>query len=219
MSEFLIFMMGACLGSFLGLVVDRFPHTSIIAPRSHCSTCHHVLCIWDMIPIFSQLILGSRCRYCHRRLPIWYALFEAVCGFLIWQLYLGRLEFSFVCLVILGLMLSLYDLRSQSYPVVIWLIGTLIFLPFTHLNLTFAICLLLAFFCECYEWRIGSGDLLFLASISLYLPLSSLVWLIQLASSSALIYLICQKQFRRSLPFVPFLYSAILLLVLCQMGR
>lgn len=56
MINFYFFTIGTCIASFLGLVVDRFPNQSILVPRSHCDHCQHVLGIWDLIPIISQLI-------------------------------------------------------------------------------------------------------------------------------------------------------------------
>ena len=39
MINFYFFTIGTCIASFLGLVVDRFPNQSILAPRSHCDHC------------------------------------------------------------------------------------------------------------------------------------------------------------------------------------
>jgi leader peptidase (prepilin peptidase) / N-methyltransferase len=56
---------GACLGSFVGLIIDRLPKgRSIITPPSHCSNCSHKLRVWQNIPIFSWLILRGKCFYC-----------------------------------------------------------------------------------------------------------------------------------------------------------
>ncbi|MEG3143003.1 prepilin peptidase [Streptococcus sp. 2A/TPW/M5] len=68
----------------MGLVVDRFPNQSILAPRSRCDHCQHVLGVWDLIPIISQLLHRFRCRYCHQTYPFWYCLFEVWSGLLFW---------------------------------------------------------------------------------------------------------------------------------------
>ena len=77
MINFYFFTVGACIASFLGLVIDRFPENSIIRPRSHCDQCQQTLGVLDLIPILSQCFFRFRCRYCQSGLPYWYALFEA----------------------------------------------------------------------------------------------------------------------------------------------
>ncbi|MDU4838795.1 MAG: prepilin peptidase, partial [Streptococcus salivarius] len=57
MLSIIYFFLGASLGSFIGLVCDRFPENSIIFPSSHCSHCEHQLRFSEMIPILSQLFL------------------------------------------------------------------------------------------------------------------------------------------------------------------
>ena len=50
------FLVGTVFASFLGLVIDRFPEQSIIAPASHCNACGKRLAPRDLIPIFSQVM-------------------------------------------------------------------------------------------------------------------------------------------------------------------
>ena len=78
-----IFFFGACVGSFLGVVVDRVPQgKSIVKGRSQCDHCHRKLGFFDLIPVFSFIFLGGRCRYCHRRLSIFYPVVELLTGVL-----------------------------------------------------------------------------------------------------------------------------------------
>ena len=95
MINFYFFTIGTCIASFLGLVVDRFPNQSILAPRSHCDHCQHVLGVWDLIPIISQLLHRFRCRYCHQPYPFWYCLFEVWSGLLFLLLAIGA-HFFFI---------------------------------------------------------------------------------------------------------------------------
>ena len=63
-------LFGMAVGSFLNVVIDRFPTgVSLLFPPSHCSSCHRRLAIKDLIPVFSYLWLRGRCRYCQASLP------------------------------------------------------------------------------------------------------------------------------------------------------
>ncbi len=63
---FLFFIIGTIVGSFLGVVILRFPLVgmSILWPRSHCMSCKCSIAYYDLIPIVSWFVLGGRCRYC-----------------------------------------------------------------------------------------------------------------------------------------------------------
>lgn len=78
---FLIFMAGACVFSFLAVVGERVPEgRSFIGGRSSCSSCGHNLAPWDLVPVFSWLILKGKCRYCKERIPVRCVVMEAVGG-------------------------------------------------------------------------------------------------------------------------------------------
>lgn len=72
-----VFAIGACVGSFLNVVVYRLPHgESLITPASHCPKCGQPIKAWDNIPIFSWLLLRGRCRYCRQPIAVRYPLVE-----------------------------------------------------------------------------------------------------------------------------------------------
>ena len=81
------FIFGACIGSFLTVVVSRLPKMlvrewkndcaeltgsavekaprfDLALPRSHCTHCKKNLRVWHNIPILSFLLLGGRCAFC-----------------------------------------------------------------------------------------------------------------------------------------------------------
>lgn len=67
---FLRFMAGACLFSFLNVVIDRLPRgESVVKGRSHCMSCGHVLSAGELFPIFSFLALRGRCKSCGEKIP------------------------------------------------------------------------------------------------------------------------------------------------------
>lgn len=76
-----IFIFGAAVGSFLGVVVDRLASKeSIFVGRSHCDHCRHNLHPIDLIPILSYFILGKKCRYCHKPLSWFFPVIEIITG-------------------------------------------------------------------------------------------------------------------------------------------
>jgi leader peptidase (prepilin peptidase)/N-methyltransferase len=71
------FVTGACIGSFLNVVIHRVPAgKSIVHPGSHCPVCGHAIRARDNLPLLGWLILGGKCRDCRTAIPIRYPLVE-----------------------------------------------------------------------------------------------------------------------------------------------
>lgn len=67
---------GACIGSFLNVVIYRLPkHESIVTPGSHCA-CGAPIAWHDNIPILSWFLLRGRARCCGRAYSFRYAFIE-----------------------------------------------------------------------------------------------------------------------------------------------
>lgn len=74
-----LFLVGACVGSFLNVVVWRLPRNeSLVFPPSHCPACNQKLLSRDNIPIFGWLKLGGRCRFCNAPISKRYPIVETV---------------------------------------------------------------------------------------------------------------------------------------------
>lgn len=74
---FYAFAIGAIIGSFLNVVIHRWPREeSIVFPGSHCPHCNHPIRWFDNLPVLSWLILRGRCRNCKRGINIRYPLVE-----------------------------------------------------------------------------------------------------------------------------------------------
>ena len=72
-----IFAFGACVGSFLNVVIYRLPEgLSIVRPASRCPKCAHELRWFENLPIVSWLALRGRCRSCHAPISPQYVLIE-----------------------------------------------------------------------------------------------------------------------------------------------
>ena len=207
MIHFYFFLVGTILASFLGLDIDRFPEQSIVFPASHCDSCQTRLHPLDLIPIVSQLVHRFRCRYCKVRYPVWYALFELGLGLLFLAWSVGFLTLGQVILVTAGLTLSIYDLRHQEYPLLVWLAFHLILMVCCGWNLVMAFFLILGVIAHLIDIRIGAGDFLFLASCALVFSLTEILIVIQFASTTGILAFLLLKK-RERLPFVPFLLLA-----------
>jgi leader peptidase (prepilin peptidase)/N-methyltransferase len=72
-----VFALGAIVGSFLNVVIHRYPREeSIVLPPSHCPHCNTNIKPYDNVPILSWLWLGGRCRACREPISGRYPLVE-----------------------------------------------------------------------------------------------------------------------------------------------
>ena len=213
MINFYFFTIGTCIASFLGLVVDRFPNQSILTPRSHCNQCQHVLGVWDLIPILSQLLHRFRCRYCHQIYPFWYCLFEVWSGLLFLACVNGYLSLPQLLTLLGAAVLAIYDLRFMEYPLFIWCCLHALVLFLSGSNLLMLVFLLLATGAHFFFIGMGAGDFLLLATFSLSFSSTKILILIQIASILGILVFALKKE-RDRIPFVPCLflsYHALLL--------
>lgn len=68
------FFLGACIGSFLNVVIYRVPlGMSVNKPRrSFCPLCKHEIPLWQNIPLVSWLWLRGKCAACRAPIPFRY---------------------------------------------------------------------------------------------------------------------------------------------------
>ena len=116
-----IFIFGITIGSFLNVCIYRIPlHQSIVTVSSHCMTCGRKLKWYDMIPVFSWLLLGGKCRNCKSKISRQYPVIESLNGILYVVICLvnGMDLLSLIyCLMTSALLtLSLIDWRTYEIP-------------------------------------------------------------------------------------------------------
>ena len=80
---FFSFALGACIASFLNVVIWRVPRgESIVSPPSHCPKCGAPIRWWQNIPVLSWLALRGRCAGCRAPISPRYILVEILGGVL-----------------------------------------------------------------------------------------------------------------------------------------
>lgn len=124
----LAFTVGAIVGSFLNVVIHRYPREeSIVFPASHCPHCRTPIKPYDNIPVVSFLFLGGRCRACRAPISIRYPLVElanALFYLAVFQRTGFSLLFFAVAAVVSMLLCLIYiDAEIQILPDVIDLPG------------------------------------------------------------------------------------------------
>src|SRR3954471_18591314 len=94
-----VFALGACVGSFLNVVVWRLPrveyqdgegvlrsfyrsYRALSYPPSTCPKCVNRLRWYDNLPVLGWLKLGGKCRFCKQPISPRYPIVEAVTGLL-----------------------------------------------------------------------------------------------------------------------------------------
>ena len=76
-----LFILGACIGSFLNVLIDRLPFDkSPWKGRSYCDNCKKTLKWYDLIPVLSFVLLQGKCRYCRKHVSYYYPLVEIITG-------------------------------------------------------------------------------------------------------------------------------------------
>ena len=127
-----VFILGACIGSFLNVCIYRIPaNKSIVTPGSYCPNCNQNIPFYYNIPILSYLFLMGRCKFCNHPISIRYLLIEALTGIFALLLFhkfgfTPAMAYWFVFISVL-ITLSFIDIDHQIIPDIISLPGILIF--------------------------------------------------------------------------------------------
>jgi len=122
LEKILVFVFGACIGSFLNVCIHRMPlGESLIRPRSHCPKCKKQIAWHDNIPLISFIILKARCRHCKARIHLRYFTVELItaAAFVIFYSYFDKSTFDFVFYTIFfcGLLVATFiDIGHRIIP-------------------------------------------------------------------------------------------------------
>ena len=122
------FAIGAIVGSFLNVVIHRYPREeSIVFPGSHCPQCDAAIRWYDNIPVISFAVLRGRCRACGAGIAWRYPLVELANALFYLAIYLRTgptVGFVIVAAIISMTIVLIYiDADIQILPDVIDLPG------------------------------------------------------------------------------------------------
>ena len=117
----IIFLYGITIGSFLNVCIYRIPKKeNIVTTRSHCMQCGYQLKWYDLLPLFSWLVLGGKCRKCKAKISVQYPLIEVLNGIfylLIFACYGISIEMLLYSLLASALIvISVIDFRTYEIP-------------------------------------------------------------------------------------------------------
>lgn len=83
-----LFAFGACVGSFINVVVHRLPEgMSLRSPPSRCPICGRRLAWYENLPIIGWFVARGRCWSCGTRISLEYPLIEFVVALLFGVIY------------------------------------------------------------------------------------------------------------------------------------
>ncbi|MCC7070483.1 MAG: prepilin peptidase [Deltaproteobacteria bacterium] len=120
------FLVGACWGSFLNVVVARVPAgTSVVRPRSRCPKCGTQIAARDNLPVLSWILLRGRCRTCKAAISPRYPMIELLLG-LAGTAVVARAGWSMEALELFVLVflltaIAFIDLDTWTVPHPLWI--------------------------------------------------------------------------------------------------
>ena len=115
------FLFGLVFGSFLNVVIYRWPRQeSIVRPRSHCPACDRQIAWYDNIPLLSYILLRGHCRHCGARISPRYFAIELLTGvaFVLLASEFGATAYfaKYAIFVSLAIPLAFIDLDVRLLP-------------------------------------------------------------------------------------------------------
>ncbi|MDA7713055.1 prepilin peptidase [Candidatus Pelagibacter sp.] len=239
--SFLIFSLGACLGSFANVCIYRLPkNKQIVSGRSFCPKCKKKINWYDNLPLISFIILNSKCRNCKRVISSRYFIVELITGISFLLIYLNfKNPYTIIFLSILSLILIMIffiDLENFIIPdslnfTIIGLALLKNFLPNFGTMLIHEInqsiiggmagylsIWLIIFLYKTFKKidGMGFGDAKLMAGIGLLFGWQSIPFILFVSSILGLIFVVPslikkQKTMRTEIPFGPFIIAACLI--------
>jgi leader peptidase (prepilin peptidase)/N-methyltransferase len=84
----LVGALGASIGSFVGVALDRLPRGESLGGRSVC-VCGTPIAARDNVPVLGYLVRRGRARCCGASIPWWYLAVELAAAGLAVAIYLA----------------------------------------------------------------------------------------------------------------------------------
>ncbi|MBU0687640.1 MAG: prepilin peptidase [Candidatus Margulisbacteria bacterium] len=224
----LLFILGACVGSFLNVCISRLPKDqSVVFPPSHCPHCRKRLKYYDLIPVLSYLILGGKCRYCKKAISLRYPVVELLSAAAFVIMYLcgfDIIHYVFYLFFLLLLIIIFFtDLEEEIIPDQVIILGIIAGLSYSFyygviVNALVAMLIGGGFFFMVYKiayWYykkegLGQGDIKLGVMLGACLGIPGLIVCLSVAYIigavvSAFLLALNFKKLKDRIPFGPFL--------------
>ena len=241
LNSFLIFILGACLGSFSNVCIYRLPkNKQIVSGRSFCPRCKKKINWFDNLPLISFLSLNGKCRKCKKVIPLRYFIVEIVTGIIFLLIYLNYNDLSIIIflsvLSLLFIIIFFIDLENFIIPdslnfSIMALALFKNFLPISNTSFIqdinqsiiggmvgYSIIWLIIYLYKMIKKieGMGMGDAKLMAGIGLLFGWQSIPFVLFVSSILGLIFVIPsllkkQKTMRTEIPFGPFIIIACLI--------
>ena len=239
--SFLIFLLGACLGSFANVCIYRLPKDKqIISGRSLCPKCKKKINWYDNLPLISFIILNRKCRNCKKIISFRYFIVELITGIAFLLIYLNFENFNTIIflsvLVLILIIIFFIDLENFIIPdsLNFFIMGLALFKNFLpHFNTSIiheinqsiigGMVGYISIWLIIYLYKtfkkidgMGLGDAKLMAGIGLLFGWQSIPFILFVSSILGLIFVIPslikkQKNMRTEIPFGPFIILACLI--------
>lgn len=219
----LIAILGASIGSFLGVIIDNNYKLPKIKQRSKCKICKEKLTPLLMIPILSFIFLKGKCKYCKAKIPTKLLIIElfSLIGFVI----IFTSSYQIVTQIILSLIfctnliISIHDKEVLAVKNSDITLNTVLCLIlglnlYGNINILSAIIGFLLFYIVyilSQKKGVGIGDAYLLFGYGLALDIETTILCFFLAFWIASLYLLIQillfgiKNIQKAIPMAPFL--------------
>ncbi len=135
----LVFILGACIGSFLNVVIYRVPNEMSLLTGSACPNCKTAIKFYHNVPIVGWLMLGGKCSSCREPIAWRYPAIELLTAlvFLLTYWQLGLTAFLPVALIFVATMIALIFIDSEhmilpnviTYPLLVFAVAVRIVFP------------------------------------------------------------------------------------------
>lgn len=227
--HFIFFMSGSCLASFIECMAFQISH-SCFRMRSRCAECGHVLAWYDLIPVFSYLILRGRCRSCGSRISTVHPVSEIACGLYCAALYrhsgLTAVLAGRVLLMSVLVYAAFYDMYTMEIPDICLVLQIMIFFVFEQRDCTqtaarvipaaaaalYVSAAAMLFYVFRKQSGIGFGDIKLYFVCGLYLTFQQVMTLIAVSGLLGVVCVLASG--KKKIPFGPCIAAAFLVLIL-----
>ena len=89
------FLFGACIGSFLNVVIYRLPRgKSLATPPSSCPFCSYRIPFYLNIPVISWILLRGKCKNCQAPISPRYIIIEFITALAFLALFLAYFKYN-----------------------------------------------------------------------------------------------------------------------------